>query len=157
MNDKELEQYLKLKKSINYQFCNVFLPGLFFYKPEMFMLCLKKEEYIPVAIKIALEAMQDVGFDTTGYENLKYTIKINKEPKVFGLILEIPNPEIEPECNFVCLCFTEEGPIFYESELYEGGYFGLCVRTEDGRHMNYGTRVDDIKTPHERWDAIMKI
>lgn len=151
------EKMMKLKRSVNYQFCNKYLPSLFFSMPEAFVTVLRDESFIKVVFRVLCQAMEEDGFNMYEYKELKYWIKEDKERQLEGIILEVPYPEIEPECNYVCVLFSNKGPKYFESELYEEGYFGLCSRDYNGNHFNYGKVVDDIQNQEQMWAAIKKI
>ena len=155
MFEDMIKSMMKLKSSTNYHFCNNYLPSLLFSMPEAFLTVFQDESFIKVVFRVLCQAMSEDGFNMDDYRDLKYWIKRDPEHKLAGVILEIPNPEIEPECNYVCVLFTPKGPIYYESELYEEGYFGLCSRDANGCHFNYGRTVDDIREQEQMWLAVI--
>lgn len=155
-DDDFLKKRMQLEKSTNYRFCNFYFPGLLFYKPEIFIVCFKKNELIHNLLNIVIEAMEKDGFNVKEYKQLKCDFRVHDIYKIAGIIIEIPDPKIEPECNYVCACFVDEKTMYFESELYEEGFYGLCGRDKDGSHFNYGTVGGDIRTADDMWNAITK-
>lgn len=155
-DDEFMENSKKLEVSTNYHFCNRYLPGLLFYKPVLFLEAINNAELLDKLLDLVVSAMEEDGFDVTGFEHLNHWVKLDKTKGIMGIVIEIPNPQIEPECNFVCLVFSKKEPILYESELYDDGVFGLCARTRNGEHMNYGV-TNDIKTPEQMWESIITL
>lgn len=105
-------------------------------------------------MNIICRAMEDNAYDTTSLKNLNYWVKLDKESKLVGIIIEVPNPVEEPECNFVCLCFNKE-PIVFESELFADGHFGLCGRTRN-KHFITTNSFLDIRSKEDMWNVILK-
>lgn len=156
-DDEMLERAKRLKVSTNYHFCNSFLPGLFFYKPEMFAICLKHNEMIHKLLDLVLDVMKKEGFDIDEFKNLKCDFRTDKDKLIAGIMIEIPNPTIEPECNYICVCFKDRTPVYFESELYEDETYGLCSRNENGGHSNYGHLLETISSFDDMWKALLKV
>ena len=157
MFDREKEIARQLQNSANYQFCNNYLPSLFFYKPGLFTECLVDKKKLVETLTVVFNIMKEDGIDIDSLMKVGFTAKLDREKKVVGIILSVPDPKIEPECNFVCTAFFDMEPKYFESELYEEGYFGLCGREEHGGHINYGHIGGDIRTAEDFWKAIVSL
>ena len=153
MNQDELELYKHLRKSANYHFCNDYLPALFYTKPLLFMECILGRKNFSDVLTVIFEIMKKDGYDVSSLEALSFIHMVDKEKKASGTIIQLIDPKYETECNYVCLFFDYITPKYYESELYEEGFFGLCGRDEKGGHINYGHRGGDIKTIDDMWKA----
>ena len=150
--------------SANAALCQVYLPDLFFYKPDAFKFCITHGEGALVYefLNMIMFQMHKHGFDETPFMYLKYVIKKDEERHLHAYVFEIPNAKKEIDCNFLALCFRENDCFVYLSELYEGlfgeeGHFGLCGRDAERNHYNYGSIVEDIRTFDDMWDAIIKV
>ena len=157
MFKKELDKARQLRISPNYQFCNNYLPSLFFYKPDVFIECLTDDKKLVQVLTIVFQKMKEDGLNIEPLMKLGFTARLDKENRKVGIIFSIPEPKIEPECNFVCIAFFETEPKYFESELYEEGYFGLCGRDQNNGHINYGSLGGDIRTPDDMWKAVVAL
>ena len=98
--------------------------------------------------------MEDVGFDTTPYTKLKYSLKGKKDAGVSAIIIELPDARIEPECNYVAMTFKDEKIKYFESEMFSDGSFRLCSRNEDGMHMIH---IYDINDADDLWEKMLLV
>lgn len=156
-DDDMLKKAKKLKQSVNYQFCNNYLPGLLFYKPEIFVICFKDNDLIYKLLELVVAAMKEDGFTADKYKTLKCDFRVDRDKRIAGIVIEIPDAEIEPECNYVCVCYNDKDPRFFESELYEEGTYGLCSRNKEGMHLNHGGIGGDIRSADDMWNAVTEV
>lgn len=156
-DEEEKKIYKKLAASANYQFCNVYLPNIFFLKSELFAKALTNEEHVLFLLSIIFDFMKKDGINVKPLLNVEYYPRVDKEKKVAGLIIKLPNPSFEPECNYVATAFFDMEPKYFESELYASGKFGLCGRDDKGGHLNYGFIIDTIETVDDMWNAIVSL
>ena len=157
MNPDDYELFIHLKGSVNYHFCNRYLPSLFFGKPLLFAKCIFEKVDFNDVLTIILEVMKADGFDVSSLSTVSFTKMVNKEKRIAGIVIELPHPKYETECNFVCLTFVDTSPKYYESEFYDIGFFGLCGRDDKGGHINYGRRFGDIRSCDDMWKAVIQI
>ena len=159
--EEELKKILERKPSgsLNYRFCNFYLPRFFFYQYRHFLDVFDHQEKLSELLSFILGEMHEDGYDVEPYLQLAYLIKIDREHRIIGIVLELPDAKVEPECNFVCLCFPleDKGPRYFESELYSDGSFGLCSRDMRGTHSNHGFIGGDIKTAEDMWNAVVEV
>ena len=157
MFDDMMEQQKKLSESVNYKFCNMYLPSLFFYKPEIFIGAITDGKKAYQILTVIFDIMKKDGLDITPLMNTIYRGRVDSTKKVAGIVFELPNPKLELECNFVAIVFFDKEPQYFESELYDDGTFGLCGRSKDGNHINYGKTGGDIRTYDDMWSAIISM
>ena len=145
------------KKSSNYYFCNHYLPDIYFNYTNDFEECFTDSHKLAECIGRILAIMREDGFDITPLANMKPFPKLDRIKRVLGIILELPTPNVEPECNFVFFGFFDMEPVYFESELYGDGTFGLCGRDKNRRHINYGNQGGDIKTIDKMWESVVSL
>ena len=146
-----------ISKSANYQFCNRYLPSIYFRYTDDFKDCFSKNEALSQNLNRLLNMMYKDGLDIEPLTHMETTVRLDIYRDVIGVIIELPNPSVEPECNYVFFGKFGETPVYFESELYSDGTFGLCARNKNNMHINYGSVGGNIETMEDMWNAVLEI
>ena len=149
--------------SLNYAFSHMVLPQFFFRYPKPFVEYLTgRKEDLNDEFAFILKMLVDRGYEVVDFtKGIYYKSNIDRDVGALGLLIQLPEPQSETECNFICLAFTKEDCYYFTSELFEESFFSkrhfeLCG-WKGQQHSVYHTELEDITSIEDMWKAVTYI
>ena len=133
--------------SVNYQFACIYLRVASF-SLAVFDRNYKNDENTTSWIVSVLNIIESINHLPIAYEyyNMDFKFAENDDGSAKAIIIKVPNPRYECECNYVGIVKKNNKIRYFTSELYIITHeFCLCEFMADGSHCAYGTTIDSFE------------
>lgn len=135
-----------LNSSINYQFACVYLRSNSFsvgvFDNNYGNTC-NTEQWISSSLDM-IQRTKHIRVDSE-YYNMPFRFEENDNGTVQAIVIKIPNPYYECECNYVGIVKNKNVIRYFTSELYLlDNEFHLCEFMIDGSHYSYTKSISNL-------------